>query len=864
MQNTHIFNKKALFESMDHIQKAIDIFGTTYYKTRAGFILTNGKMLDLTYGGGPREDHRNIQDAFDDMNLDSGSDYLIEFMNEGNIRCIPEIPGIDLVKDPNEAQWKTLKDYIEFWVAKKHYFVVQLSDANGNQIWGKDYEGFVKAEDILCELHNMVVKNQDKQLQKDLNEVYPQKGETKSDFINRFMRATAKEYPDVKQRYAVAYSYWNRRNLKEAIQNDTFNIKKTGVGKYDEWLSSQVARDRDNVDLEFKYMTPREYFEACGQLFNNDFNSQVRQIENDKNINKELDKVYDSNEKMNLTLLDYVSDPPTQEGRHRMYVLAQKYGWDENTYPVAVFTVKDPERAEREKEDKRYDRIYKYIDKAVMKALDFTYRDYDELKQQLDYYLEDYLENPDIKISERGSRLIISQDNVDYEINKNEFDWDYDKHLNLDDIKFDDIIDIDDLEEEIQINSKTDFIVNPEANKELADKLQAIIASYKNTVLMKRDNCLWINRNLKNYLEESGYKAELTGGYFIVDNLNIVDTEDLKYLKCYNAYRASGKSIPEFVKDNNYCGKELGWFTYVPHWWLELDGLIIDRAWLMFRKALEKPITSANYSSKDFNEGLKLTEETRGQLIAKSRNSDLYKNKEFGKNRFERKRLSKVANQVKSFNQINMDKFFKQDLLELNIPVIGETDTYTVTIALEGVCAEIAKNIKNNNNKFEFKVVLQAVTKIFNSSNNVRVKCTCGDFRFRFAHQMILNGTNVDGTDKDPGPGKTGMANTQGRGCKHILAVLNNASWIMKVASVINNYVNYAQEHMQKAFMKLIFPKLYGMPVDAAIEADLVPEDTNLDTEKHIIDVINDWAKNRGKYRKGENRNPVNDKRNKA
>ena len=41
----------------------------------------------------------------------------------------------------------------------------------------------------------------------DLLEVYPQKGETKSDFINRFMRATSSEYPDVKQRYAVANSY---------------------------------------------------------------------------------------------------------------------------------------------------------------------------------------------------------------------------------------------------------------------------------------------------------------------------------------------------------------------------------------------------------------------------------------------------------------------------------------------------------------------------------------------------------------------------------------------------------------------------------------------------------------------------------
>ncbi len=50
--------------------------------------------------------------------------------------------------------------------------------------------------------------------QESLNEVYPQKNETKSDFINRFMRVTAKEYPDVKQRYAVANSYWDNRDRK--------------------------------------------------------------------------------------------------------------------------------------------------------------------------------------------------------------------------------------------------------------------------------------------------------------------------------------------------------------------------------------------------------------------------------------------------------------------------------------------------------------------------------------------------------------------------------------------------------------------------------------------------------------------------
>lgn len=48
-----------------------------------------------------------------------------------------------------------------------------------------------------------------------LQDVEPNKDESKEDFIARFMSETKEEYPDEKQRYAVANSYWERRNLKD-------------------------------------------------------------------------------------------------------------------------------------------------------------------------------------------------------------------------------------------------------------------------------------------------------------------------------------------------------------------------------------------------------------------------------------------------------------------------------------------------------------------------------------------------------------------------------------------------------------------------------------------------------------------------
>ena len=224
----------------------------------------------------------------------------------------------------------------------------------------------------------------------------------------------------------------------------------------------------------------------------------------------------------------------------------------------------------------------------------------------------------------------------------------------------------------------------------------------------------------------------------------------------------------------------------------------------------------------------------------------------------DRKKYSKVANAVKSYNEINMNDLWKSDILKVNIPVVGETDEYTVTIKLEGVVAELQKNIKNNQNKFEFRTVIQALTKVFNTSD-VWVKCTCPDFKYRFAHHLIVNNMSVDDTSKDPGPGK-GIANPKddmGRGCKHILACLANGSWMMKVASVISNYCHYLSEKKPDAFLKLVFPKLYGVPADEAAENNIVADNEDLETGKDLIDIVNDWARTRGKFQKGSNINPV-------
>jgi hypothetical protein len=255
---------------------------------------------------------------------------------------------------------------------------------------------------------------------------------------------------------------------------------------------------------------------------------------------------------------------------------------------------------------------------------------------------------------------------------------------------------------------------------------------------------------------------------------------------------------------------------------------------------------------------LKLDEATRTQLVAQSRNVGQYKDTSRGRNRLERKKYSKVVNSVKAFNSIDMNKLFKQDILQVNIPIVGETDEYTVTIKIEGVVAEMQKNIKNSGNKMEFRTIIQSLTKVFNTTD-VYVKCSCPDFKYRFAHWNIVKNVSVDDSSNDPGPGR-GIVNPnddKGRGCKHILLILSNGEWMMKVASVINNYCHFLSEKKPDAFLKLVFPKLYGVPAEEAAENNLVADNEDLETGKDLIDIVNAWARDRGKFKKGSNKNPV-------
>ena len=187
--------------------------------------------------------------------------------------------------------------------------------------------------------------------QESLNEVHPQKNETKSDFINRFMRVTAKEYPNVKQRYAVANSYWDKHSKNEAYLDPEekfwdYRTKEVQPGKYIDTSRSEIGWV-DNLIHNIKYfeqnkgvtarivdMTPEEYFEECATLFHSSVESQKKQIAADTETIEHLtDVIKKFGKRFPIPYINIANN--SQEGRHRMYVLGELFGWDK-AVPVLI------------------------------------------------------------------------------------------------------------------------------------------------------------------------------------------------------------------------------------------------------------------------------------------------------------------------------------------------------------------------------------------------------------------------------------------------------------------------------------------------------------------------------------------------
>ncbi len=195
-----------------------------------------------------------------------------------------------------------------------------------------------------------------------------------------------------------------------------------------------------------------------------------------------------------------------------------------------------------------------------------------------------------------------------------------------------------------------------------------------------------------------------------------------------------------------------------------------------------------------------------------------------------------------------MNKLFKDNILTINIEVIGETDTYTVRISFGGFLDLLQEELARNNDTLELKVIIRALLTGFNR-DNVYIGCNCPDFQYRYSYFATRN--QITSIDPENRPSDiTNPDDSLGSGCKHVLLVLSNNSWLRKVASVIHNYILYMEKHYFSMYTKFIYPAVYGKEYEEPVQQNMFDTDT-LDSDSDLLDKSNEYGRTRTQFKKG-------------
>lgn len=137
-------------------KQAKELFGKTYSWAETGYITKNGEKLDFSgkkYGarGGSRTmDHREIADAYDAAGLDIESTAaLVDFMQAGNIRIMPESGGINLSVMPTKAQLDSLSDFIS---KNRGEVILDIDNKAGETVVSTEYPRGTHANRVLQDI----------------------------------------------------------------------------------------------------------------------------------------------------------------------------------------------------------------------------------------------------------------------------------------------------------------------------------------------------------------------------------------------------------------------------------------------------------------------------------------------------------------------------------------------------------------------------------------------------------------------------------------------------------------------------------------------------------------------------------------
>lgn len=241
------------------VKTAEKYFGTTYKIAEAGYLLTDGKLLDFSGrhegapGGYRSVDHRDISDAFDgDYGDDSYTGGMIQFMQAGNIRLSPESGGINLSVKPNKQQLDTLDRYISSFRGE---VILDIDNANGDTVVSVEYPKRTYSKRIINDINEYFDNGTIPEQSSDLGQFRYSMRDNTTDDTAAERKGRQESYANLRAENAKLreqLDYW--KGQTKLTKEKT--VRKTDADAYAKRLTEQLhnPKAREQVADEIKRM----------------------------------------------------------------------------------------------------------------------------------------------------------------------------------------------------------------------------------------------------------------------------------------------------------------------------------------------------------------------------------------------------------------------------------------------------------------------------------------------------------------------------------------------------------------------------------------------------------------------------------
>lgn len=164
------------------------------------------------------------------------------------------------------------------------------------------------------------------------------------------------------------------------------------------------------------------------------------------------------------------------------------------------------------------------------------------------------------------------------------------------------------------------------------------------------------------------------------------------------------------------------------------------------------------------------------------------------KNQSPQRFTKRLGYRPKKYNGININDLLNDDILALRVPV-GD---YTCIIAYKGVLDRLADVLKAQPApNVTLQSVIRALTRSIDNTD-ILVDCSCPDFKYRFAYWASKYGYKYGPPETRPTK-ITNPDDKMGAMCKHLTSLLSNKTWLVRAASILNNYIKAHPDDVMNA-----------------------------------------------------------------